>query len=240
MVELRWKGHAETHRGHKRKANEDSVLVSRSAGLWAVADGMGGHESGDVASKMVTDALAHIDDGQTLADQVDQVEDTLIRVNDDIRDYARQKYGDRIMGSTVVVLMIRERLAVAMWAGDSRCYRIRGSEIEQVTRDHRLVEDLLRKGEITEQMARKHPKRNAITRAVGAHEMLYLDWVILEAQPFDRFVLCSDGLYTDVPEDKVLDVVNTGRLDSAAARLVSAGLETSARDNLSAIVVFGA
>ena len=239
MTEVNWKGYAESHTGHVRQMNQDAVLVSSEVGLWAVADGMGGHEAGDVASQMIVDALAEVDDDQSLVDQVDAVEDTLIRVNESMRDFAQKNFERGVMGSTIVLLLIRDRVGVVMWAGDSRCYRVRDGAIEQVTVDHRLVEDLLRKGEITEQEALNHPKRNAITRAVGAHETLYLDWTFIEVQPYDSFMLCSDGLYSDVSDADVLRIMRSGRPDTVAARLVGQGLQSSARDNLSAVVVYG-
>src|SRR5690606_28690881 len=171
---VRWTSHAVSHVGTVRKINEDACLDLPAAGLWAVADGMGGHSSGDVASRSIVTALQALPATDSLAMLADHVEDALERVNTELRELA-ESASRHTIGSTVVVLAIRRRHALIAWAGDSRVYRLREGRLEQLTQDHAIVEDMVEIGLISREEALAHPQANRITRAVGAMEALYLD-----------------------------------------------------------------
>ena len=145
-----WQSAQETHRGKVRKNNEDAVLSRPEAGLWAVADGMGGHQAGDVASLAIASGLAELNMNGSLADGVDLVDDKLLEVNEGLRLHARVECQGGTVGSTVVAMLTKERVGAVLWAGDSRLYRLRGSNLEQITRDHNPISDLLDTGSVSE------------------------------------------------------------------------------------------
>src|SRR5687767_13843611 len=189
-----------THVGLRRKVNEDSLLVRTDRGLWAVADGMGGHEKGDVASAMVTDALMRLPIVYGLDDLLDSAVAAIVSVNRQLIALASSNGVQRTIGSTVVGLAVANGQFRCFWAGDSRAYRLRDGHIAQLTRDHSLVQDLVYAGMIEPDQAHHHPNGNVITRAVGVLEDLKVDTVSGEARPGDQFLLASDGL-TRLVED---------------------------------------
>src|SRR5690606_26344170 len=163
-------------------------------GLWAVADGMGGHAKGDVASKMVVDSLAKVHEGTSLAQYVDDIENRILEVNARLVQKARESKKRVTIGSTVVILLAYERFCVYLWAGDSRLYRLRRGELRRITTDHSQVEMYVEQGLISREEALVHPHGNMITRAVGAVDELFLDMDMQELEAGDRYLLCSDGL----------------------------------------------
>ena len=231
-----WEDASESHPGKCRQRNEDAVLARRDLRLWAVADGMGGHAAGDVASDAVCSALGRLSLRGDLADRVDRVEDTLHEVNDDLRQRVCEQSGGRAMGSTVVAMLADASVGVALWAGDSRLYRLRAGMLELITRDHNPVFDLLDSGTVTESEVLA-ADTHVITRAVGGFTELFLDVVVFDIQPADTFLLCSDGLYRELRVDELIRELSRGDVFSAARGLLSKGLATAARDNLSFVVV---
>jgi len=148
VSELRWHSAGLTDTGKRRAHNEDAILERRDAKLWVVADGMGGHAAGDVASRMLTEALRSLDAHGTFPEFVDRVEDTLIHVNQDIRSHSDQHFGGKTMGCTVVLMLSAGNVGVCMWAGDSRLYRLRDGVLSQVSRDHDPLEELVERDQI--------------------------------------------------------------------------------------------
>ena len=191
-----WTSAQQTDVGMVREINEDSILSLPETKLWAVADGMGGYEAGNVASDMIVKELETITKKATLNSLVDSVEDSLIDINHRILEYADIMLDGRTLGSTIVTLAIQDHVGVCLWAGDSRLYRYRNNQLEQISRDHSQVEELLLQGFITPEEAENHPDSNIITRAIGANADIYIDVEAFKVQLGDIYLLCSDGLYS--------------------------------------------
>ena len=225
-----------THVGLRRKVNEDSMLVRTDRGLWAVADGMGGHDAGDVASAMVTDALLRLPIVYGLDDLVESAIDALKRVNHELISLAASGHESRTIGSTIVGLAIADGQFRCFWAGDSRAYRIRGDQITQLTRDHSLVQDLVNAGMLDPQEARNHPNANVITRAVGVVEELKIETANGDARSGDQFLLASDGLTRLVDDHELLTELTSKRPADAAETLIETVLSRGAPDNVSIII----
>lgn len=233
---IRWISAAATDVGSKRRINEDALLERPEAGLWVVADGMGGHAAGDVASHAVVHPLSLVQRPDALADFVEAVEDALMSVNQQLRDYATQELGGRTVGSTVVVLLLSARTGVCLWAGDSRLYRLRGGQLSRISRDHSAVQEMVDAGAITQEEADRHPKSNVITRAVGGSERLLVDAAVFAPETGDTYLLCSDGLYNEVAEDVIRRKLALAPED-AVKQLLDEALHNGGRDNVSMVVV---
>lgn len=234
-MSLSWQSAAQSHRGNRRKNNEDSVLARPDVALWAVADGMGGHLAGDVASQAITDALGRLALAGELSDDVDRVEDTLLTVNDELRLHSRTQCQGGTVGSTVVTLLARGEVGVVLWAGDSRLYRLRGNRLEQVTRDHNPVSDLLDSGTVSEADALA-ADTNIITRAVGGQANLNLDIAVFDVTSGDTLLLCSDGLYREIDAPALKEILAGAAVEDVARRLLDRALAGAARDNVSLVV----
>lgn len=233
---MTWTSTFATDVGGKRKINEDSLLARPEAGLWVVADGMGGHAAGDVASNAVVHPLQVFVPPDNLADFVDAVEDAFMSVNQQLRDYARDELGGRTVGSTVVSLLLSQRAGVCLWVGDSRLYRLRGGQLTRLSRDHSAVQEMVEAGVIRQSEADSHPKSNVITRAVGGAETLYVDCAVFAPAPGDTYLLCSDGLYNEVAEDSIRRKLALAP-EEATSRLMEEALENGGRDNISLVIV---
>ena len=231
---MRYRSAARTHIGMVRQRNEDAVLDRAEIGLWAVADGAGGHERGDYASARIIENLAKIEAGARL---VEEVKARLSGVNNELRAKAAVLRPDALIGSTVVVLLIEAGKAHALWAGDSRLYLVRGGRLRQLTRDQSYVQDLVDSGEITREEAAGHALSNILTNLVGGSDKLILeerhDWL----EPGDILLLCSDGLSGAVSDAEIAEVLGAYPVSTAADRLIERALAQGARDNVSVIVV---
>lgn len=223
--------------GLKRKVNEDSVMVRTDRGLWAVADGMGGHEAGDVASAKIAQALLSLPIVYSLEEQVDNAVSALKRVNGELIALAREERRPRTIGSTVVGLGLAAGEFRCFWAGDSRAYRVRGSRIVQLSRDHSLVQDLVSAGMLRPEEAHHHPNANVVTRAVGVVEELKVDIVSGDVRPGDVFLLASDGLTRVVEDDELAEELAANDLEATADRLIATVLDRGAPDNVSFVIV---
>ena len=223
--------------GLKRKINEDAVLVRTDRGLWAVADGMGGHEAGEVASAQVTESLLHLPVVYHLDEVVECAIEALKQVNLELIKLARSDHTPRTIGSTVVGLAIRGNEYRCFWAGDSRAYRIRGHKIAQLSKDHSLVQELVAAGMLDASEAEGHPDSNVITRAVGVNENLRIDTVSGDVASGDIFLLGSDGLTRLVDDDEMLEELTSNPPDIAADNLLQTVLDRGAHDNVSFVIV---
>lgn len=236
---LVWKSVYRTHVGLVRDLNEDSILSEPEKNLWAVADGMGGYEAGNVASQMVVAALQQIEDVPGLNGWVNKVEENLLDVNQRILEYADIMLDGRTLGSTVVSLSIKGRVGVCLWAGDSRLYRLRNRQLMQLSRDHSQIQEQIQKGYMTAEQAENHPDSNVITRAVGAHRRLYVDINVFSVQLGDVFLLCSDGLYNMVSKAALTEALVSLPINEAIETLLQQALAAGGGDNISIILVKG-
>lgn len=234
--QFRWTSASRSHTGLVREVNEDACLDQPESGLWAVADGMGGHTLGDVASRSVVEALGKLPAADSLAEFARNARERLQVVNRQLRMEAAIR-NVQVIGSTVVVLFACEGRCGYLWAGDSRIYLYRGGVLAQLTRDHSQVEDLLSQGALSPEEAADHPLRNLITRAVGAAEILETDEENLEIQDGDMFLLCSDGLSNEVGEEQICAALVGGNCAQGAEVLVDLALKHGGRDNISVVVV---
>jgi protein phosphatase len=230
-----WKSVEQTHPGKRRRCNEDAVLARPDVGLWAVADGMGGHQAGDVASQAIADALRRVRLSGELSADVDRIEDALVAVNDELRLHARTQCQGGTVGSTVVTMLVRGPVGVALWAGDSRLYRSRHGRLEQITRDHNPICDLLDSGAVSEAEALA-ADTNIITRAVGGQADLNLDVIIFDVQDGDTYLLCSDGLYRELEFQDLQYELGGEALEDVASSLLDKCLAGPARDNVSLVL----
>lgn len=231
---LQWTSRAISHVGAVRKNNEDSLLHRPELGIWAVADGMGGHSAGDVASQTVVECLGQITVNGSLSAMVDATEDKLLEANRRLLALAVDQH-QRTIGSTAVALLACGNHVACLWAGDSRTYRIRGKRVERMTQDHAMVEDLVASGLMSRDEASSHPQANRITRAIGAMPGLFVDVEIFALEPGDIYVLCSDGLYKELTDAEIAKTLNGD--EQAVNALINLALERRARDNVSVIAV---
>lgn len=225
-----------TNVGLKRKINEDSILVQSERGLFVVADGMGGHEAGEIASTMVTDALRCLSASDDVDDVAAQAVEALRQTNRELIDLARAGEGRQTIGTTVVGLTIANGLFRCFWMGDSRAYLLRDGEISRLSHDHSLVQNLVDAGMLKPEEAESHENANLITRAVGVADTVEVDIVSGEARPGDQFLLASDGLTRLVPDPELAAVLQRSSPDEAAGRLIDTVLSRGAPDNVSLII----
>ena len=230
-----WCSSARSHVGKLREVNEDAVFEQPSLGLWAVADGMGGHAHGDIASQAIAAELGRLEDPGNFSDLVDVVDDALVRVNEQLVAWAEELDSGQTMGSTVVALLAHDHVACALWAGDSRLYRLRGGSLELVTRDHNPVGDMLEEG-VTDEQTLISARTNVVTRAIGGRSNVTLDFALFDVVSDDTFLLCSDGLYQEVDDAELERLLAGDDVEDVVERLIAASLQGDARDNISAVV----
>lgn len=234
---IRFRSWAATHRGAVRDHNEDAYVDRPEIGLWAVADGAGGHQAGEVASGALRDALERIPQALSAQDMIVQVRRAIAATHANLLEIAASRGPDTLIASTIVVLLTHGDHYACLWAGDSRIYLYRNGDLFQLTRDHSEVQELVDAGVLRPEQAEKHPRANVITRAVGADgPALELEKLTDRVEPGDRFLLCSDGLF------KALDAASVATLigstpDAAADGMIGAALRARATDNVTAVVV---
>ena len=231
----RFRSWAASHPGAVRAHNEDSFVNRPDLGLWAVADGAGGHQAGDVASQIIADALNAVRPGFSAAELLAEVRHRLAGAHNALRLEATRRGGHAMLVSTIVVLLARDDYYACLWAGDSRAYLLRAGRLRQLTRDHSLVQELFDAGAISAAEAVHHPSANIITHAVGA-DTLELDKVTDRLLPGDRFLLCSDGLFKTVSEHELAGILAVEE-DLAAERFLGAALAQQAGDNITAVAI---
>jgi protein phosphatase len=238
---LQYLAAAVTDRGRKRPSNEDAFGFSVEDGIYLVCDGMGGAAAGEIASSVAVDEVLHLlaDRGRNPATTLPEaVETAICAANDAI--YARSQRNQRLsgMGTTLVALTVQEKHAWVLNIGDSRCYRLRRGQLEQLTLDHSLVEEQVRMGRMTAAEARRSPLKNVITRALGTQCRVTPDIFGLEAEPGDLYLLCTDGLTRELSDQTIATLLSGGQpLDDLCACLVDAAKEAGGHDNITCLLV---
>jgi protein phosphatase len=234
-----------TDKGRVRDHNEDSVRENPEIGLIVLADGMGGHNAGEVASALaVHTILDSVAAGWSLRNEMkfgsDGPEGTLLRraveiAHETIRDQAERQPQYQGMGTTVVACLLHDDRIIVAHVGDSRLYRLRKEKLEQITQDHSLVEDLIAKGFYSRAEAHQNVRRNILTRALGSGEAIVVDVLIEPVEQGDLYLLCSDGLTEMVPDEQIrLTVLQfSDSLNDAADNLVRLANENGGKDNVS-------
>jgi serine/threonine protein phosphatase PrpC len=235
---LHWESTGISHPGKVRNVNEDSFLDRGEHGLWLVADGMGGHSAGDVASQAIAEEFRALDLPQSLSGSIDAAETALLTTNRRLRELSAERTDQATIGSTVAALLMRGRFAVALWVGDSRVYRLRDGELKQLTQDHSQVEELIGQGLLLREDAEQHPAANVVTRAVGAIDEVYVDLDYTDVAAGDYFLLCSDGLTKELSTADIRATLGVGTTtEEIGAALIDLALQRGARDNVTVVVV---
>lgn len=232
---LRYESAAATHAGCVRMINEDACLDLPSVGLWAVADGMGGHSAGAFASKCVVEKLSKVTHFESAFAFRRNVENAIIAANKSLQEEASRNTVDTI-GATVVALLVHGRHYACLWAGDSRAYLCRAGALQRITHDHTLVAELEATGKVMQGGAAAQRYSHVVTRAVGARPGLEIDAAYGVVQSGDRFLLCSDGLAI-VDERTVQEAVSDASVRDAASALVREAILRQAPDNITVVVV---
>ena len=225
--------------GKKRKQNEDAAWFDEKRGVFAVADGMGGHLAGEVASAMAIDAVAHMA-AQRKKPSIELLKKAVLSAHKKILAHAKEHEECSGMGTTLSVMWRADRYMYIAHVGDSRIYRLRDGHMEQITQDHSLVGELVRAGLLTPEEARLHPRRNIITRALGTEGDNTPDLLAADIRPGDRFLLCTDGLTGMVRDDDIeRTLLDSKTIDQAANRLVEMALDAGGSDNVTLILCTG-
>lgn len=227
---------AKTHVGHTRKVNEDAVLSLPEQHIWLVSDGMGGHDAGDYASRLIADSVAMIAPGLEPTERMHALRNAIKKAHTIIQAEADER-GGGVIGATVAALMLENGHFVGLWVGDSRIYRLRDGQIEMLTTDHSAVAELVLAGQLTWDEAEQHPQSNAITRAVGVGDDLEIDKIRGETRRGDRFLVCSDGLTKYAPIRTLQRIVGNEPLETVSDTLVELALRGGGADNITVIVV---
>lgn len=231
---IRWRSSGRSDVGKIRSLNEDAFLDNPQCGVWAVADGMGGHLAGDEASQAIVDSLTAISARNVLETLIADAHACLQNTNDELLQRSRKNNHGQIMGSTVVVMLAVANRCATLWAGDSRLYRYRSGCLSQLTRDHSPKSDT----EHSDATAIEDENcSNVVTRALGAEVELALDTVVFEADPGDAYLLCSDGLVKAVKAQEIADIMSRADPEASARALIDLALARGASDNVTVIVV---
>ena len=225
-----------THEGRVRSHNEDSYLVRDGDGLWAVADGMGGHEGGEWASGRIVRELGGIGLDKGFEASCEGAAKAVVAANRQILAEGRKR-GKR-MGSTLVMLLVEGARYALLWAGDSRAYLMRGGKLVQLSRDHTQVQEMVARGLMTAEQALGHPMGHILSRAIGVEKDVALDRADGEVQSGDIFLLCSDGLHGVVDDEEIAGHFAREAPERALDQLVELTLANGAPDNVTGIAVW--
>ncbi len=234
---FQWQSSGRSTVGKQRKINEDAFLECPEIGLWVVADGMGGHSAGDIASKAVIDALNSLSGSGNLDTLIAGAAECLKKVNEDLTAKAKTFGPEKIIGTTVVVMLAAGKRCACMWVGDSRLYRYRDGNLSQLTRDHTLAAELSQQEEPEAETFKNSRYENIVTRALGGHPELLLDSITFEATEGDIYLLCSDGLIKELNSREIATILDHKDDHESSQQLIDLALERGARDNVTVIVV---
>jgi protein phosphatase len=233
---FRWTSASRSHAGHVRRVNEDACLEQPERGLWAVADGMGGHALGEFASRLAIRSLFELPPAQDLDQYVAHARERLQGANRRLRDEAARR-DVPIIGTTIAALLVSGRRGACLWAGDSRIYRCRAGRLQLLTRDHSEVEAARVRHHPGCDDTLLRPPANFITRALGGADRLEVDAETVEVLDGDVFLLCSDGLSNEVSERAIEQALLPGHCRHGSHALVDLALRRGGRDNITVVVV---
>jgi serine/threonine protein phosphatase PrpC len=219
-----------TDTGRVRPANQDAFAQLGAAGVWAVADGMGGYRDGDVASRMVCDALQTLQGAGSLEATIDDIRQRMTEVNQRLHQASIREHDPVISGSTVAIFLVQRTACAVVWAGDSRVYRLRHGRLSQLTTDHTWAAELNLQNPNEE-------ADHAITRAVGGEDTLLLDVRRDRVRLGDRYLLCSDGLTRELPDTQIAELMGGEDVQKCAKALIDATLQAGARDNVTVVII---
>ena len=222
-----------THIGHSRRINEDALFVNEAEGLWLVADGIGGHGNGDKASAAVVEHVEGYCQRSSVDESLADIPSRLRQAHQACKNMP----GAGRPSTTVAALIIFQSKAIMIWAGDSRIYRLRSGELTLLTEDHNLAQERYRTGELSLEAAQRLKSANVLTRAVGVHQDLHLDADVTEVEAGDRFLVCTDGLYKELPLEKIQSMLGVAFSEHILADLIDEALRRGGRDNITGIVV---
>jgi len=226
---------AATHQGCVRDHNEDNYLTQPQAGVWVVADGMGGHQAGDFASEAIVNSVSSIGVPTSAPDLQARFADRVIRANQEIRAQSKQLRGATV-GATLVGLLSYEQHYACIWCGDSRIYLMRDGVFAQVTVDHTEVQELVSSGAITPEQAKTWPRKNVITRAIGVSDTPETEEKYGSLQVGDIFLLCSDGLTEHIEDQEMAEALEQHSAQDACDALIETTLSRGAKDNVTVVV----
>ncbi len=222
-----------THIGAVRSKNQDALLLAEN--IYGVADGMGGHNGGEVASSkavsLLQDALTGKDPDKNF------LEESVIKVNHDLYLLQEEEESLSGMGTTLTVLWAKPQEIILAHVGDSRAYLLREGEFTQITKDHSIVEEMIAKGMLTKEKARTHPYRNIVTRAVGSAETIEVDMITVERKKRDIWLICSDGLTSMVEEKEIIQIIKENPIEQSGELLLNRALENGGRDNITIVLL---
>jgi PPM family protein phosphatase len=238
---VRYTAAAVTDRGRKRPSNEDAYGYSVESGVFVVCDGMGGAAAGEIASNLAVDQILRLLKvrSQVSASELPAAAQSAVTAaNDAIFSRAQRNHRLSGMGTTLVVMATQDQHVWVLNIGDSRCYRLRNGRLEQLTRDHSLVEEQVRMGRMTPREALYSPLKNVITRALGTQSRVTPDIFQFEAEPGDLFMLCSDGLTRELADGTIQNLLNCDDpLEKLAVHLVEAAKRAGGHDNITCLLV---
>lgn len=225
-----------TNQGCVRDHNEDAFLESSEKGFWVVADGAGGHQSGDVASNLIVNELGKLKRSRFFGSFVKKISDCLQDVNSTLIDKSGGEKTSTLIASTVCVLVAQRNNVVCLWSGDSRIYQLRKERLTQLTRDHNRVEEFIKAGFSPEE-AEKYPLAQHLTAAVGVTTPLLTETQSFEVIEGDTYLLCSDGLFKELTDQDILEILQQDSLKYAASDLIDLAMSRGATDNVTVLLV---
>lgn len=234
----------ETNKGIIREKNEDNLIIEESDryNLYAVADGMGGHKAGEIASSMLIDVIRNCFKKSIESDDFKIptfIDKSIKAANIKILQEASKKEEYLGMGTTVTMAVIdlRENIAYIGNVGDSRTYILRDNNIKQITEDHTYVRELVKEGKITKEEAKLHPQKNIITRAIGSEDNITIDIFEIELIENDILLLCSDGLTTHLLDDEIMNIIKTYGSSDSVKKLIKFCNDNGGTDNITVIII---
>lgn len=236
------KAYAITDIGQTRLINQDFVYCSQNPvgglpNIFIVADGMGGHKAGDMASSFTVDTFIKLVEASDEKDQITLIDETIKIVNERLIQKAKESEDYEGMGTTLVIATIIDNVLHVANVGDSRLY-VANDELQQITRDHSLVEEMVSLGEIERKDARTHEQKNIITRAIGGSESVLADFFSVDIKPGDKVLMCSDGLTNMIEDNEICQIIrNNHNIEDAAVELVKTANNNGGKDNISVIII---